>query len=166
MMRQLSFAKTDQPETDEQQHHAENANNVECTAAEPHAAAHDGPQAAGETSSRSDDQDDPKRGVVILSHLLGRTESDLDIEIVRLKAQREAMKQDKKRCAAELKNTERKRTRLKNRAKLLSTHDLLDETQRYTRLAGVDNAREEKVSLRCWHPLFSSVKNAKPGSRR
>ena len=126
MMRQLSFAKTDQPETDEQQQHAENANNVECTAAEPHAAAHDGPQAAGETSSRSDDQDDPKRGVVILSHLLGRTESDLDIEIVRLKAQREAMKQEKKRCAAELKNTERKRTRLKNRAKLLSTNDLLE----------------------------------------
>ena len=126
MMRQLSFAKTDQPETDEQQQQAENANNVECIAAEPHAAAHDGPQAAGETSSRSDGQDDPKRGVVIISHLLGRTESDLDIEIVRLKAQREAMEQENKRCAAELKNTERKRTRLNGRAKFLSTNDLLE----------------------------------------
>jgi len=127
MMRQLSLAKTDQPETDEQQQqHPENANNVECTAAKPHAAAPDGPQAAAETSSRSDGQDDPKRGVAILSHLLARTESDLDVEIVRLKAQREAMKQDKKRCAAEVKNTERKRTRLKNRAKLLSTNDLLE----------------------------------------
>ena len=86
MMRQLSFAKADQPETDEQQQHAENANNVECTVAEPHAAAHDGPQAAGETSSRSDGQDDPQSGVVILSHLLGRTESDLDIEVARLNA--------------------------------------------------------------------------------
>ena len=62
----------------------------------------------------------------MLSQLLGSTASDLDLEITRLKAQREDMKKQKKRCATELKNTERKRTRLKNRAKLLSTNDLLE----------------------------------------
>ena len=126
MMQVLTLAKKDQPDTEGQRQHAETENNGECTAAEPFAAAHDGPRPAGEASSRSDGQDDPKGGVAILSQLLGRTESDLDIEITRLKAQREAMKQEKKRCAAELKNTERKRTRLKNRAKLLSTNDLLE----------------------------------------
>ena len=150
MMRQLSFANTDQPETDEQQQHADNANHVECTAAEPHAAAHDGPQAAGEASSRSDGQDDPKKGVVILSHLLGRTESDLDIEIVRLKAQREAMKQDKKRCAAEVKNTERKRTRLKNRAKLLSANDLLEV---YAMRCRSKEVKETKIKAQSQEPV-------------
>ena len=124
MMQVLTLAKKDQPETEEQRQHAETANNNDGTAAEPFAAAHEGPLAAGEASSRSDGQDDPKSGVAILSQLLGNTASDLDLEIARLKAQREEMKKSKKRCAAELKNTERKRTRLKNRAKLLSTKRL------------------------------------------
>ena len=126
MMQVLTVAKKDQPETKEQRQHAESANNNDGTVAEPFAAAHDRRRAAGEASSRSDGQDDPKSGVAILSQLLGNTASDLDLEIARLKAQREEMKKSKKRCAAELKNTERKRTRLKNRAKFLSTNDLLE----------------------------------------
>ena len=58
--------------------------------------------------------------------MLGRQQSDLDVEIVRLKAERDSMKQAKKKVAHDLRNTERKRARLKNRAKLMSTNDLLE----------------------------------------
>ena len=82
--------------------------------------------------------------------MLGRTESDLDIEIVRLKAQREAMKQDKKRCAAELKNTDRKCTRLKNHAKLLSTNDLLEV---YAMRCRSKEVTETKMNAQLTEPL-------------
>ena len=150
MMQVLTLAKKDQPETEEQRQHAETANNNDGTAAEPFAAAHEGPLAAGEASSRSDGQDDRKSGVAILSQLLGNTASDLDLEIARLKAQREEMKKSKKRCAAELKNTERKRTRLKNRAKLLSTNDLLEVCAMRSRSKEV---KETKAKAQAQEPV-------------
>ena len=150
MMQVLTLAKKDQPETEEQRQHAETANNKDGTAAEPFAAAHEGPLAAGEASSRSDGQDDRKSGVAILSQLLGNTASDLDLEIARLKAQREEMKKSKKRCAAELKNTERKRTRLKNRAKLLSTNDLLEV---YAMRSRSKEVKETKAKAQAQEPV-------------
>ena len=46
-------------------------------------------------------------------------------EIARLKAEQVAMREQKKRLAKELKNAERKRSRLKKRAKLLTDSDLV-----------------------------------------
>ena len=150
MMQVLTLAKKDQPETEEQRQHAVTANNERCTVADPFAATHDGPLAAGEASSRSDGQDDTKGGVAMLSQLLGSTASDLDLEITRLKAQREDMKKQKKRCAAELKNTERKRTRLKNRAKLLSTNDLLEV---YAMRCRSEEVKETKTKAQAQEPV-------------
>ena len=65
-------------------------------------------------------------GVEIISGLLDRGESDLDVEISGLKAARETMGQEKKRANGKLRNTERKRARLKDRANALSTNDLLE----------------------------------------
>ena len=52
--------------------------------------------------------------------------SDLVLEVNRLKAVREAMNRKKKRLSAQLRNTDRKRSRLRSRAKALSTNDLLE----------------------------------------
>ena len=52
--------------------------------------------------------------------------TDLDLEVNRLKAVREAMNSEKKRLSAQLRNVNRKRSRLRSRAKLLSTNDLLE----------------------------------------
>jgi len=65
-------------------------------------------------------------GVDRLNTLLSRGKSDLDIEVKRLKDEREAMKVHEKRISNELRNTERKRQRLRNRSRLLSTEDLLE----------------------------------------
>ena len=48
--------------------------------------------------------------------------SDLDLEVNRLKDQRAEMRKEKKRLAAQIKNTERKRSRLCSRARQLSTN--------------------------------------------
>ena len=124
MLSKLAMSQKEHSETVDPAQHAEHTNKHEGTAAEPPAAAQDGPQAKGEASSKSDGS--AGDGVTILSQLLGRQQSDLDIEIVRLKAERDSMKQAKKKVAHDLRNTERKRARLKNRAKLMSTNDLLE----------------------------------------
>ena len=124
MLSKLAMTQKEHSETVDPAQHAEHTNNREGTAAEPPAAAQDGPQAKGEASSKSDGS--AGDGVTILSQLLGRQQSDLDVEIVRLKAERDSMKQAKKKVAQNLRNTERKRARLKNRAKLMSTNDLLE----------------------------------------
>ena len=124
MLSKLAMSQKEHSETVDPAQHAEHTNNREGTAAEPPAAAQDGPQAMGEASSKSDGS--AGDGVTILSQLLGRQQSDLDVEIVRLKAERDSMKQAKKKVAHDLRNTERKRARLKNRAKLMSTNDLLE----------------------------------------
>ena len=124
MLSKLAMSQKEHSETVDPAQHAEHTNNREGTAAEPPAAAQDGPQAKGEASSKSDGS--AGDGVTILSQLLGRQQSDLDVEINRLKAARDTMKQAKKKVAQNLRNTERKRARLKNRAKLMSTNDLLE----------------------------------------
>ena len=58
--------------------------------------------------------------------MLARGESELDEEIQSLKEQRDTMKKEKKKLNANLRNTERKRSRLRKRAQLLSTSDLLE----------------------------------------
>ena len=65
-------------------------------------------------------------GVQHLTSLLEKPASDLDLEVLRLKAERTEMKKEKKRLSAQLRNTERKRTRLCTRARQLSTNDLLE----------------------------------------
>ena len=65
-------------------------------------------------------------GVQHLTSLLDKSASDLDLEVIRLKSERAEMKKEKKRVAAQLRNTERKRRRLCSRAKTLSTNDLLE----------------------------------------
>ena len=51
--------------------------------------------------------------------------STLVPEIARLKAERQALRDQRKRLAKDLKNAERKRSRLKKRAKLLTDSDLV-----------------------------------------
>jgi len=65
-------------------------------------------------------------GVQHLTSLLDKSASDLDLEVIRLKSERAEMNKEKKRVAAQLRNTERKRRRLCSRAKTLSTNDLLE----------------------------------------
>jgi len=79
-----------------------------------------------EQPSGSSGRVDAPPGVQHLSTLLARGDSELDEEIERLKTERETMKKDKKRVSQQLKNTERKKSRLRNRAKLLSSSDLLE----------------------------------------
>ena len=126
MLSKLAMSQKEHSETVDPAEHADDTNNHEGTAAEPPAAAQDGPrpQEKNEASSKSDGS--ASNGVTILSQLLGRQQSDMDLEITRLKAERDAMKQQKKKVAHDLRNTERKRARLKNRAKLMSTNDLLE----------------------------------------
>ena len=80
-------------------------------------------------------------GVRHLACLLEKPTSDLDLEVNRLKGVREAMKREKKRLIAQLRNTERKRSRLCTRAKLLSTKGLLEV---YAMRVRANTARETK----------------------
>lgn len=52
--------------------------------------------------------------------------SDLDTQIVKMKANRARMKSEKAKLAKDLRNHERKRSRLKSKAKALSSTDLLE----------------------------------------
>ena len=61
-----------------------------------------------------------------MTSLLEKPASDLDLEVLRLKAERAEMEKVKKRVSAALRNTERKRSRLCTRARQLSTNDLLE----------------------------------------
>ena len=65
-------------------------------------------------------------GVQHLTSLLDKSASDLDLEVLRLKAERAEMNKEKKRVSAALRNTERKRRRLRTRARQFSTNDLLE----------------------------------------
>ena len=69
----------------------------------------------------ADDVSTGDHGVRHLTCLLEKPTSDLDLEVNRLMAVREAMKND-----SQLRNVNRKRSRLRSRAKLLSTNDLLE----------------------------------------
>ena len=76
--------------------------------------------------SDGDGRVDRQLGVKALSSLLARNESELDEEIDRLRSQRETMQKEKKRVSNDLRNTERKKKRLRSKAKLLSCSDLLE----------------------------------------
>ena len=87
-----------------------------------------------------------------LSSLLSRGESDLDVEVNRLKAIRAQMKADKKLVNAELRNTERKRSRLRARAKLLSTQDLLEVYAMRVRANAIRDARPQPAEPQATTP--------------
>ena len=61
-----------------------------------------------------------------MTTLLGQSASDLDLQVMKLKAERAEMKREKTRLSAQLRNTERKKRRLCNRATKLSNNDLLE----------------------------------------
>ena len=65
-------------------------------------------------------------GIQHLTTLLEQSASELDLEVNRLKDQRTEAKKARTRLAAQIKNSERKRRRLVNRARQLSTNDLLE----------------------------------------
>ena len=66
-------------------------------------------------------------GVQHLTSILEKPASDLDLEVNRLKVERAEMtKTERKRVTNQIKNSERQRRRLCNRARQLSTNDLLE----------------------------------------
>ena len=77
-----------------------------------------------------------------MTSLLEKPASDLDLEVVRLKAERAEMKKQTKRLSAQLRNTERKRSRLCTRARQLSTNDLLEVYAMRVRASTARDARD------------------------
>ena len=75
--------------------------------------------------------------------LLEKPASDLVLEVIRLKAVRADMKREMKRLSAQLRNTERKRSRLCSRAKQLSTNDILEV---YAMRVRASTAREMQIA--------------------
>ena len=61
-----------------------------------------------------------------LAMLLSQPDAEINQEIKRLKQVRERMKKDKQKVTVEIRNSKKKRSRLKQRARLLSTNDLLE----------------------------------------
>ena len=76
--------------------------------------------------------------------------SDLDTQIVKMKAERARMKTEKTKLAKELRNNERKRARLKGKAKALSSQDLLEvlqfRAQDQSKVAANKKAKTEKAA--------------------
>ena len=58
--------------------------------------------------------------------LLSQPDSTIVLEINRLRDERDNLKKQKKRVSNELRNEERKRARLRQRARMLSSNDLLE----------------------------------------
>ena len=65
----------------------------------------------------------------LLAMTVANPVSTLDTQIVKMKADRARMKTEKAKLAKELRNNERKRSRLKGKAKALSSQDLLEVLQ-------------------------------------
>ena len=80
----------------------------------------------GNTPTVTDALSQSDHGVQHLTSLLEKNASDLDLDVIRLKDQRTEIRKEKKRLAAQIKNSERKRRRLCTRARQLSTNDLLE----------------------------------------
>ena len=66
-----------------------------------------------------------QRGVELLTSLLEANKSEIDIEVDKLKEERNDLKKKKKELARSLRNKEKQRSRLQQKAKLLNTDDLL-----------------------------------------
>ena len=98
-------------------------------------------RATGKDAAMAVDVSTGDHGVRHLTCLLEKPTSDLDLEVNRLKGVREATKREKKRQSAQLRNTERKRSRLCTRSKLLSTNNLLEV---YAMRVRANTARETK----------------------
>lgn len=86
----------------------------------------------------------------LLAATVANPVSDLDTRIQKMKADRARMKNEKKQLAKELRNNERKRARLKGKAKALSSQDLLEVLQfraiDQSKLAANKKAKTEKAS--------------------
>ncbi len=67
---------------------------------------------------------EPRRHVSSQPQRAGANTSSENAEIARLLAEQKRVREDRKRIASELKNAQRRRKRLKHRARLLSTEDL------------------------------------------
>ena len=61
-----------------------------------------------------------------LASLLSQPDSTIALDIDRLGKERDTLKKQKKRVSNEIRNEERKRARLRQRARLLSSNDLLE----------------------------------------
>ena len=62
----------------------------------------------------------------VLANLLAQPDSNINVEISRLKEQRDALKKERNHASNDIRNQERKRARLRARARLLSSNDLLE----------------------------------------
>ena len=131
---------------DSQNVSAEDASEVDSGTVDGSAAASSNQKSSGdgaEKTSSTDERAEGDSGVIHLSSLLSRGESDLDVEVNRLKVIRAQMKADKKLVNTELRNTEPKRSRLRARAKLLSTQDLLEVYAMRVRANAIRDARPQ-----------------------
>ena len=77
----------------------------------------------------------------ILADLLAAPDSKVDQRINDLRVTRETMKKERKRLSTEIRNEEKKRARLKHRARLLNTNDLLEV---YANRVRQEEKRKEK----------------------
>ena len=86
----------------------------------------------------------------LLASAIANPVSDLDTQIVKMKADRARMKTEKAKLAKELRNNERKRSRLKGKAKALSSQDLLEvlqfRAQDQSKVAANKKAKTEKAA--------------------
>ena len=86
----------------------------------------------------------------LLAMTVANPVSTLDTKIVKMKADRARMKTEKAKLAKELRNNERKRARLKGKAKALSSQDLLEvlqfRAQDQSKVAANKIAKTEKAA--------------------
>ena len=122
----LTFALRGNPEATDQAAAAQNSDEDGTNNVGFQLAAVGGGNQSGTGASSSPADPSVNQGLQALSSLLARGESELDEEIQSLKEQRDTMKKEKKKLNANLRNTERKRSRLRKRAQLSSTSDLLE----------------------------------------
>ena len=82
--------------------------------------------AAAPTASASANQTELSGAANFLAQLIEAPDSTVNKHIATLKEQRERLNQDTKRIAVDIRNAERKRGRLRARARLLTPNDLLE----------------------------------------
>ena len=89
------------------------------------AASSNGAAAAALPSTALGGRPEAQRGVQLLTSLLEANQSEIDKEVDKLKEERNDLKKRKKELARSLRNKEKQRSRLRHKAKLLTTDDLL-----------------------------------------
>jgi cell shape-determining protein MreC len=116
----------------------------------------DEPKSPTPTQSTSVSSSSPSSSTATVAELLqaaqSRPVSGIDDKIKELKLARERIKQEKKNLAKDLKQSERKRQRLKAKAKALSSSDLVEVLQfrsvDQTKTADKKKAAEAKASAK------------------